>query len=167
MAELTDMSDASAGFSGWERDLYTHLSTHVERERGLLQEYRAAAQTSPSKAMRYLVNLLVEDEIRHHQIFKELAESLKAEAELAGREPSIPYLDLNQAANREAVLDLTDQLLEKELEDAQELKRLAHELRSVKDTSLWGLLVDLMQRDTEKHIAVLRFAKKHTKRSKN
>ena len=28
-------------------------------------------------------------------------------------------------------------------------------------TTLWGLLVELMQRDTDKHIAVLTFVKKH------
>lgn len=164
MTRSIDMSNASsAGSSEWERELYAHLTSHAERERGLLEEYRSAAQTSPSKAMRYLVNLLIEDEIRHHVIFKELAESLESDATLSGRDPIIPYLDFDKAENREAVLDLTDQLLRKEQEDAQELKHLERELREVKDTSLWGLLVDLMQRDTQKHIAILRFAKKHTK----
>jgi rubrerythrin len=164
---MTDVTNTStAGFSVWERDLYVHLTSHVDRERGLLEQYKSAAQTSPSKAMRYLVDLLIEDEIRHHKLFNELAQSLKAEAELAGREPMIPYLDFNDPGNGEAVTDLTDQLLKQELEDAQELKRLGRELRDVKDTSLWSILVDLMQRDTEKHIAILRFAKKHTRRSK-
>ena len=162
MTKLPDMSDtSSAGVSTWERDLYAHLTSHVEAERGLLEEYRSAAQTSPSKALRYLVNLLIEDEIRHHRIFKELAESLKNEPLLGGHDPNIPYLDLDQAANRDAVFDLTDQLLKKEREDAQELKRLGRELHDVKDTTLWSLLVDVMQRDTDKHIAILRFAKKH------
>ena len=164
MTRPIDMSDASsAGISEWERKLYAHLTSHADRERGLLEEYRSAAQTSPSKAMRYLVNLLIEDEIRHHLIFKELAESLQSEATLSGRDPIIPYLDFHKSENREAVIDLTDQLLKKEQEDAQELKQLERELRDVKDTSLWGLLVDLMQRDTQKHIAILRFAKTHTK----
>jgi rubrerythrin len=167
MTKVFDMSDASsAGPSAWERDLYAHLTSHVEAERELLQEYAAAAQSSPSKALRYLVNLLIEDEIRHHRIFTELAESLKSEALLGGHDPIIPNVDFKQAANRDAVIDLTDQLLKKEQEDAQELKRLRRELRDVKDTSLWGILVELMQRDTEKHIAILRFAKKHTGRPK-
>jgi hypothetical protein len=44
--------------------------------------------------------------------------------------------------------------------DIAELKRLKRELRDVKDTSLWELLVELMQRDTEKHIAILKFVRK-------
>jgi hypothetical protein len=34
----------------------------------------------------------------------------------------------------------------------------------VKDSSLWSLLVELMQRDTQKHIAILRFVTKHARR---
>jgi rubrerythrin len=161
---MTDMTDASsAGASEWERDLYAHLTSHVEAERGLLKEYSAAAETSPSKALRYLVNLLIEDEIRHHRIFMEIADSLKTEALLGGEDPTVPYIDFDQATNHDAVIDLTEQLLRKEQQDAQELKRLRRELRDVKDTSLWSLLVDLMQRDTQKHIAILRFAKKHAR----
>ncbi len=167
MSNPIDMTDASsAGPSAWERGLYAHLTSHVEAERDLLQEYRSAAQTSPSKALRYLVNLLIEDEIRHHRIFMELAETLKNDALLKDTEPSIPYIDFDRMSNRDAVIDLTDQLLQREQADAQELKRLRHELREVKDTSLWGLLVDMMERDTQKHIAILRFAKKHAGRRK-
>jgi rubrerythrin len=167
MSNLTETTDASsAGLSVWERNLYAHLTSHVEAERGLLKEYRSAAETCPSKALRYLINLLIEDEIRHHRIFMELADSLKNDALLKGKDPSVPYSDFDKASNRDAVIDLTDQLLRKEQEDAQELKQLRHELRDVKDTSLWDLLVDLMERDTKKHIAILRFAKKHAGRRK-
>jgi rubrerythrin len=167
MSDLTEMSDASsAGPSAWERDLYAHLSSHVERESGLLQAYRAAAESSPSKALRYLANLLIDDEIRHHQIFTELAESLKNDALLRSGDPAVPYLDFDRTSNRDAVIEITDQLLQGEQADAQELRRLRHELREVKDTSLWSLLVDVMERDTQKHIAILRFVKKHAGRRK-
>ncbi len=159
---MTNMTDASsAGASPWERDLYAHLTSHVEAERVLLKEYSGAAETSPSKALRYLVNLLIEDEIRHHRMFTELAESLRTEASL-GSDPPVPYVDFDLATD--SVIDLTDQLLRKEQEDLQELKRLKRELNDVKDTSLWAILVDLMERDTQKHIAILRFARKHARR---
>ena len=167
MSNLTEMTDASsAGASAWERELYAHLTSHVEGERDLLQEYRAAAQTTPSKALRYLVNLLIDDEIRHHRIFMQLADSLRNDSLLGGKDPSVPYLDFDRESNRDAVIDLTDQLLRREQEDAQELKHLKREVQDVKDTSLWYLLVDLMERDTQKHIAILRFAKKHAGRRK-
>ena len=162
---MTDMTDeSSAGPSAWERDLYAHVTSHAEAERGLLEGYRAAAEQSPSKALRYLVNLLMEDEIRHHRIFMEIAVSLKTEVSLSRNDPVVPYIDFDRAVNRDAVIDLTEQLLRKEERDAQELKRLKRELRDMKDTSLWSLLVDIMERDNKKHIAILRFVKKHTRR---
>jgi hypothetical protein len=97
--------------------------------------------------------LLTEDEIRHHRIFLELADSLETSALKPGTDPRVPYLDFNRT-NQDVVLDLTEQLLEKEQQDAEELKRLQRKLRDVKDTSFWGVLIELMERDTEKHIAI-------------
>jgi hypothetical protein len=161
---MIDMTNSSAaGPSAWARDLHAHLTSHVEIERGMLEEYRSAAEDGSSKAFGYLVNLLIEDEIRHHQIFLELADSLETMSLRPREEPQVPYLDFNRG-DTQAVLDLTEKLLAKEQQDALELKRFQRELRDVKDTSIWGLLVDLMERDTQKHIAILKFVKKHTKR---
>lgn len=161
MSAMAD--ESSAGVSPWERDLYKHLVNHVETERDLLEGYRAAAQESPSKALHYLINLLIEDEVRHHRVFGELAASLRAESMLGGEEPAVPPMDFDRA-NYQEVAALTDRLLEKELEDQVELRRLRRELRLVKDTTLWSLLVELMERDTQKHVAILRFAKRHARR---
>jgi hypothetical protein len=159
---MTDMKNASsAGASQWERDLYEHLTTHVAVERAMLERYRDVASASSSQALAYLVDLLVEDEIRHHRLFTQLAESIETQALNPGEEPVVPFLDFNRA-DRSLVLQLTDELLENEKKDTHELKRLQRELRDVKDTTLWSLLVDLMERDTEKHIAMLKFVKSHT-----
>ena len=55
-----------------------------------------------------------------------------------------------------------EQLVAREKADLRELKKLKKDLRDFKDTTLWSLLVDLMQRDTEKHIALLGFVEQHT-----
>jgi len=121
---MIDMTNSSAaGPSAWARELHAHLTSHVEIERGMLEEYRSAAEASSSKAFEYLVNLLIEDEIRHHRIFLELADSLETMSLRPGADPQVPYLDFNRT-NKEAVLDLTETLLEKEQQDALELKRL-------------------------------------------
>ena len=78
------------------------------------------------------------------------------------RDPAIPYIDFNRVDTSQ-VAELTEGLLRKEREDERELKRLALDLRSSKDSTLWSLLVDLMQRDTQKHIAILRFVEKRTR----
>lgn len=155
---MTD--ESSAGPSLWERQLYAHLKGHVETERAMLEKYAEVAERTDSKAFRYLVKLLLDDETRHHRLFSELADSLETEALMKPEEPDIPYMDF-QRADRAAVLEGAKELLDNEERDIGEIKRLQRELRDVNDTSLWGLLMELMQRDTEKHIAILKFVLEH------
>ena len=164
---MTDMTNESwAGPSATDRTIYAHLTNHIATERGLLEEYSDIADRTESRAFRYLVNLLIEDEIRHHTIFSEIAESVETIALMKAREPAVPLIDFVRT-DRDAVLDATERLLEHEREDARELKRLQRELRDTKDDSLNGLLVELMQRDTQKHIAILRFVRKRTRWRRN
>jgi rubrerythrin len=139
------------------------LTNHIALERGLLEEYGEIAERTQSKAFRYLVDLLIEDEIRHHKIFSQLTESLETTALMKAKEPAVPYIDFAQA-DQEGVLEATTRLLDHEKEDARELKRLQRAIRDTKDGSLNALLVELMQRDTQKHIAILRFVRKHARR---
>ena len=93
---MTDMTtNAPRWAAPWQLDLWTHLISHVAAERGLLDEYSALAEQSQSKAFSYLVKLLIEDEIRHHRIFTELAESLRTDVETTGKDPIIPDMDFN------------------------------------------------------------------------
>jgi rubrerythrin len=157
------MSQPLIGASVWEDDLYRHLSTHVATEMDLLTAYKQAAEESKSAAFRYLADLIVEDEKRHHRVFEELANSLRSDVEMRPVEPAVPDMagfgDMPQK-----VAELTDALLAREEEDAAELRMLSRQLRDVRDTTLWQLLVRIMELDTEKHAEILRFVRKHAKR---
>ncbi len=149
------------GASVWERKMFNHLVDHTRVEGAMLQEYVDAAEGSESKAFAYIIGLLVEDERRHHRFFNELASSLKSEAELSDVDPVVPRLDLDRIERTE-LLRITKELLAHERSDAAELKALRKELHDIKDTTLWGLMVDIMARDTEKHIAILKFVVDHS-----
>jgi len=156
------MTQALIGASVWEDDLYRHLSTHLAAEIDLLTAYKNAADESKSAAFSYLANLIIEDERRHHRVFEELANALRSDVEMRPIEPAVPDMagfgDMPQK-----VLELTDQLLAREEEDAAELRMLARQLRDVRDTTLWQLLVKIMELDTEKHAEILRFVRKHAR----
>jgi len=154
------MAGNLVGASVWEAALHDHLTSHEESERGLLEEYRAAAEGSQSAAFRYLVGLIVEDEIRHHRVFRQLAEALQSDVNLRSEEPVVPRLD-RWGPDAAEVLRLTETLLEREHADARELARLGDHLEDLEGTSLWPLLVELMEMDTEKHIKVLRFVQRN------
>ena len=56
------------------------------------------------------------------------------------------------------------QFLAAERADAKQLRALRKELRPFRDTSLWVLLVELMEQDTAKHIRLLSFIRDHIAR---
>jgi hypothetical protein len=157
MAELV-------GASVWEQQLYDHLTNHMVKEGALLDEYlRLAEDESTSKAFRYAARLILDDERRHHQLFNDLAESIRQLSELRVEDEPIPPLE-GLRHDREQIREITDRLLAAEREDGAELKALAKEFKDVRDTTLWGLLVDLMQADTDKHIKILSFIRDHAAR---
>ncbi|MGC1419829.1 MAG: hypothetical protein WA786_06905 [Acidimicrobiales bacterium] len=152
------------GASDWEAELYEHLTTHEAVEAEMLGEYREVAQASSSKAFSYLSDLIIEDEIRHHRIFRDLAAALKNDVEIDPEEPAIPNIG-NWGHDAATVLRLTEKLLANERDDAKELKRLTSDLKQLKHESLWQLLVKLMEMDTAKHIEILKFVKRNASKS--
>lgn len=141
----------------WEQQLYRHFVEHVSSEQRVIQRYRDAAEHASSPAFAYLAMLILEDEQRHHKLMQELAESIRKFAELGGDEEPVP--PLYRPKDREALVELTEELLTIEKADKKELAALRKELKDVATTTLWGLMVDLMERDTDKHIHILEFAR--------
>jgi hypothetical protein len=146
-----------AGASVWEQEIYDYVTDHVTTEATMLQKYQQLAEDqSGSPAFRYLANLILMDERRHHQLFNDLAESIRQMAEVRLEDQPIPSLH-GLKSDRERIKAATEQLLAAERADAKQLKELAKKLGDVRDTTLWGLLLELMQDDTAKHIKILSF----------
>ena len=158
------MSEQLVGASVWEQTLYDHLTSHENDERELLVEYQQAAGESQSPAFRYLAALIVEDEMRHHRLFRELAESLRVDAEMRPGEPIVPRLG-GWGPDPHKVAEISDRLARHEEMDLEVLRRIRKELDTVKETTLWALLVKLMELDTLKHMEILNFVRRHAKKS--
>ena len=128
-----------------------------EAEGEILDEYqRLANDKDRSAAFRYLAAMILEDEVRHHKLFADMATTMRQMSEVRSEDEPIPSVR-GLRADRESVMDATNRLLEVERSDAKELKRLAKEFEDFNETSLWGLLIELMRDDTDKHIKILRF----------
>ena len=161
----TDLRTLPAGASAWEVQLYEMLAGHVVSERALLETYIETAEASGSAALRYVVDLLIADERRHHRVWADLADSLCADAELVDEAPVVPHLDFDRS-NADAVIEITERLLNSEREDLRQIKQVQKLLSSVSETTLWGLLVEMMEHDTYKHIALLRYANRQARAAK-
>jgi hypothetical protein len=110
----------TTGASVWEQEIHDHVSGHVVTEGAILDTYqRLAEDPSGSPAFRYLADLILADERRHHQLFNDLAESIRQSAQLRDDEP-IPSLH-GLKADPERIMATTEQLLETERADARDL----------------------------------------------
>lgn len=133
--------------------LFHHFNQHVAQEQDLIDAYTTLADETDSQAFRYLAGIIVEDETRHHRIFGELVNAVRAYVELRNVEPQVPRLG-RWGSDTQTVLTATEAFLRRERDDARDLKRLYKELRDFRDTTLWSLLVKVMEMeaDTDKHI---------------
>jgi hypothetical protein len=152
-----------AGLSVWEADLFQHLTEHLETESVLLTSYQQLVDKADAPYVSYLIDLILEDETRHHRLFGELLNAMRASVERVDG-TQVPLVTTTSAARE--LLEATERFLKAEQADARELKRLSRikGLRSMQGHSVWPLLVGLMERDTEKHQTILRFIRTQLRR---
>ena len=155
---MTTNTKPPIGLSVWEHDLYEHLTEHMHNELALVDRYEALAASAEGH-VSYLVKLIMEDEARHHRLFDEWRNALQSNAELREVEPQVPHMSGSKKA--EAVRAAAREFLEVERADERDLHRLQKSLKTVKDTTIWSLLVDMMELDTKKHQLILEFLQKH------
>jgi rubrerythrin len=156
-------SEMPAGLSVWESELLQHLTHHLDQEADLLATYERLSREAHSEYVAYLFALIGEDEARHHRLFEELVNALRAPVD---REVGAMVPTVATAANARELLEVVERFVKAERADKRELRKLARSrgIRTMRGHSLWPLLIELMQRDTEKHLAILRFIRTQLRR---
>lgn len=132
------------------------FSNHVRDENYVLEEYSKLAEATVDPGTRFLLELIIADERRHHALFERLGADVR-DSIAAGAESQVPPPPTPPVEERQALLEQTARFLELEREDATSLKELSRELRPVRDDTLWLLLVEMMRLDTEKHLLILSY----------
>ena len=103
----------------------------------------------------FVAELIGEDEARHHRLFTEWIETIKSLAELREASDGIPHVDYHPVAA--STIDMVERLLEFEEADLAATRQLRREIRDVRNSTLWGMLTELLVADTKKHIKMLKF----------
>jgi hypothetical protein len=141
-----------------DEKLLALFQQHVEGEQEILEAYAAFRDEGPEH-VRYLIDLILTDEARHHRTFRELVNRVCADIDWRTYGPQVPYVT-KVRTGAPALVEATDRLLAFEHADAKSLHSLQKELRPVRDTTLFSLLVTLMELDTKKHITILEFIRR-------
>ena len=142
-----------------DRKIADHLTRHIEDESALLATYEQVGAASESEHIRYLVELIAEDERRHHRLLIEMLNRLDSDAVLRELPDSTPRIGRPNGSPELRLL--TKQLLAVERRDARDLRKLKRELKPRRKTTLFGLIVELIELDTKKHTRILRFILAH------
>lgn len=153
-----------AGLSVWEARIFDRLASHLDAEVPLMSAYARLADESNSPYVKYLVDLILEDEARHHRLLTEFLHSVCLAVAPTPPGPHIP--PPGRVDNADELLALTDRLIDFEGADLRSLRRLAREVRGVRNDTLWALIVGTMQRDTQKHLAILRFTRERVREAR-
>lgn len=134
----------------WARIAHA-FAAHVRGESYALQAYAEAAGTTSDAGTRFLLELILEDEERHHEVFRRLSESVAPD--VASR--ALPGPPSPSGEERTRLTEQVRGFLADERSEAAHLAELHRELRPVERETMWGLLVDLMALDTSKHVRML------------
>jgi len=152
----------TTGASVSTHEVVEALNRHGREEAELLQRYRRFIEEAESPGARYLVQLILDDEQRHHRVLEELANTIAWGWTKGVPDEVVPVFPRDGEDG--ALRAETRALLRHELRDRTQLRRLRRRLRSYGEAPSWGLLVDLMRLDTKKHIDILRFILRHASR---
>jgi rubrerythrin len=142
----------------WANQLIRTLQDHMDTERDALREYGQIAEQATDEHVRFLVKMILDDEVRHHGLFADMINSLRAEM---GQSDDGGLPAFRRTHDREALLAKTNELLGLEKEDVKELQSLRKEISRVADTRWWSVIVDTMEMDNLKHIKLLEFIRDH------
>ena len=134
--------------------LIEHLDEHVSSEKEVIDLYDALADDD-HPYVAFIAELIGEDEARHHKLFIEWIETIKALAELRDAPDGIPHVDYHPVDPE--TIHLVDKLLDFEQADLVAAKKLRREIRDMRTATLWDMLMELVIADTKKHIRVLKF----------
>lgn len=145
--------------TAWAQRIVNTLQDHMDGEREALTDYSHLAVASPDGHVRFLMDLILQDEVRHHRLFSEMIAALRREIEQRG-EGGLP--EMRPIHDPVALKAQTKALLDLERDDIKELRALRRELAKVEDTSWWVVLIEMMEADNEKHIKLLEFIRDQT-----
>jgi hypothetical protein len=150
----------ATGASVGMRELVELIVRHGAEEGALLATYEELSTQAPDESVRYLINLILEDEHRHHRMLAELSNAMAWGVASQPPTTTVPRLP---GAISGALLEQTKLLRKSEEADYKALRQIRQRLRPFADTTLWALVVDLMLLDTKKHAIILRFLERRRK----
>jgi uncharacterized protein with von Willebrand factor type A (vWA) domain len=141
--------------------LMNKFESHEEEEKEFLHQYKEIAGKSKSRFVKFLLQLIISDEEKHHLVTHAMVSTLQGS--LRWTQPADAIGSLHEAEEeKDELLKLTQAFIRLEKKGVKEYKKLNKECRDYYH-GLFGLLLDTMIQDSDKHIRILQFLQKKLK----
>jgi hypothetical protein len=135
--------------------LLNEVKTHEDEEERWLSKYRELAEQSDDPMFRFLLNLIIADEERHHQLLGRMISSLKDDLASSRAGKSIAKEPSPGTTTRKREV-MVGRFLAVERRGIKEYERLKNTSQGFRQ-DLLALLCDTMVHDSLKHIGILDF----------
>ena len=135
--------------------LLWHLKDHEDKEQKTLEEYRGAIEKVTNPMAKFLLDLIGQDEKKHHELVKVMIATL--ERSVFWRDPPMALeVFSGKDAGQEELLALIAKFSRVERDGIKEYEGL---LRDVTDyyEGLFSLILKMLIKDSEKHLMLLGF----------
>jgi rubrerythrin len=143
----------AAGSVEWLLDA---VERHVSAEQDALAQYEYLRTASGDPAIALVMQLILEDEERHHGLLKRIEATVRDALEWTHSPAALPTTAPPQQPVTSELLESATFLIKEERTGARYLRDLAHREKDVS----WGLpslLIDMMAMDSDKHARLLQF----------
>ena len=132
------------------------FESHIAAETDTVREYRRLADASPDPTVRLLMQLVVEDEERHHGLLERMAARIRNTLYWTHSPEALPTDSGPAGENAWQELRAIERFARQEQEGVRHLRELARRDGDLYH-GLFGLLLETMATDSEKHERILQF----------
>lgn len=150
----------SSEISDVER-IMNELEAHESQEEKFTRCYKEIAEKTKNPLVQFLLQLIISDEEKHHAVTHAMVSTLKGGLTWSRPEDAISgFYDLGEGTDE--LLKLTEDFIGLEREGIKEYKKLIKASKHYY-RGLFGLLLQSMIRDSEKHVEILEFLRQRLK----
>lgn len=143
--------------------LLNGFEAHEAKEARAVEYYKRTLANMPSPVARFVMQLIVSDEEKHRAVIHAMVSTL--EGSLTWTKPQGCLEGLGDLpALKDDLAQVTDELIHLEKSGIREYKNLAQESNGYYH-GLFTILLDVLIRDSQKHVKVLEFLKENLETS--
>jgi rubrerythrin len=135
--------------------LTTEFEAHENEEGKFLAQYKDVAGKTKNGMIKFLLQMIISDEEKHHAVTHAMASTLKGDLNWTHPDDALSGI-YNLVEEKEKLLELTEGFIRVEKQGIKEYKELIKSSRGYY-RDLFVLLFESMIHDSEKHVMILDF----------